>query len=291
MINTNMIRNKIKSISNTKKITKTMEMVAITKIKKMQNKILISQPYLNSIKEIIFHFLQGKLKKNIFLKKKKQIKSIGIVVVSSNRGLCGSLNNNIFKIVNSVMKNNTNHNIKFFLYILGKRGSLFFKNQNIHHNYKTIFLDDELEYTDLIPLAKKLIIHYKKNIFDKLLIVSNKFYSRILQKPEIFQILPIHKKNFSGPKYTIYKNWDYLYEYYEKYTIEYVLNEYIIFQLLQLLLENQLSEQSARMIAMKTATDNSKNIITDLRILYNKIRQFSITQELIEIISGANICL
>ncbi|QCI27020.1 ATP synthase F1 subunit gamma [Buchnera aphidicola] len=290
MANTKIIRNKILSIKNTQKITKTMEMVAISKMKKIKIKSLISLPYLNSLKKIISHFFDGQLQyQHIFLKKKPILKKVGIIILSSNRGLCGNLNNYIFNKVVSIIKKYHNKNIVCDLYIFGMKGFLFF-NENYHTNIKKfINYNDNITYIKLISLVEKIITCYKRHDIDKLFIVGNKFNNKNESTSYIFQILPLKSEFFKDSEYTTYHYWDYLYEPDSKITLNFVLYRYILFQIFQCILENMICEQSSRMLIMKTATDNSENIIQELQLLYNKIRQYSITQEIMEIVSGASI--
>ncbi|CAL4317514.1 ATP synthase F1 subunit gamma [Buchnera aphidicola] len=287
MANTKVIRNKILSITNTKKITKTMEMVAISKIKKIKSRLLVSQPYLFHIKTLISHFFNRKKKySHILLKKEREIKNIGILVVTSNRGLCGNLNHNVYKKIFNIMK--TNHkDVVYHLYIFGLKGISFFKQKRNIYIKKMINTDDNIKYQQLIPFIKFIIQEYEENRIDKLLIVSNHCQNQILQNSHIIQLLPLKEEIFFDQKYTKYSRWDYIYESKEKIILDTVFQSYMIFQVFQLILENILSEHSARMITMKTASDNSENIIKELGLLYNKTRQFSITQELTEIISGS----
>lgn len=290
MANTKNIRHKIFSVNNTKKITKTMEMVAITKVKKIRKKLLICQPYLHNIKKIISHFFQGNMQYfSTLLKQSIKIHTIGIIIISSNRGLCGNLNNNIFKLVISIIKKYHKKNVNCHLYIFGLKGASFFK-KNCNCNIKKIInFDENTKHTEIISLIKSLIRNYQNQQLNEIIIISNKYNNQLLQTPHVYQLIPLQSKNFSDEQYTKYNSWDYIYEPNSTVTIDWILEQYLIFKVFQLSLENILCEQSARMLTMKTATDNSEKVITNLNILYNKIRQSSITQELIEIISGSSI--
>lgn len=289
MANTKTIRNKILSIQNTQKITKTMEMVAISKMKKVKKKLLTSAPYLEHLKKIISHFLQGQLSyKHCFVQKKMIVKKIAIIIISSNRGLCGNLNYNVFKKVNYFIKKNKDKNIICDLYVLGMKGILFFKNNYYVNIKKSINFTDHITYEMVSPLITELVEEYQKDNFDQLFIAGNQCNTQHEQTSYLLQLLPLQSIAFRDSGYTKYTTWDYLYEPNSILVLDYTLQKYILFQVFQLILENMVCEQSLRRLIMKTAADNSENIIQELQLLYNKIRQYSITQEIMEIISGAS---
>ncbi|CAL4041885.1 ATP synthase gamma chain [Buchnera aphidicola (Phyllaphis fagi)] len=292
MTNVKTIKTKIDSIINTKKITRTMEMIAISKMKKLKKKLLFIKPYSCIINRIILHISKSNLKyRHFFFQSKKKVKNIGIIIISTNKGLCGSLNTNIFKVTNEMIKKYLNSHITCNLYIIGLKGLSFFNRLKFQNIKKIIDLTDDIKQSELIQFSQDILKEYKEKKIDKLFIISNKFNSEISYTLNCKQLLPFNvikykKKN----KYILHNNdWDYLCEFDDLCNIDVLLNEYITFQIFQCVLSNIVSEQSARMLAMKTASDNSDNMIKELQITYNKIRQFSITQELIEIISGASI--
>ncbi|WP_343128202.1 ATP synthase F1 subunit gamma [Buchnera aphidicola (Takecallis taiwana)] len=289
MANTKTIRNKISSIKNTQKITKTMEMVAISKMKKVKKKLLISSPYLENIKKIISHFFHGKLSyKHCFLHKENITKKIGIIIISSNRGLCGNLNYNVFKQVNNFIAIHKKKNISCNLYLLGSKAILFFNNSYYSNVKKTMYYNDDIKHDTLLPLINELIQEYQTDGFDQLFIAGNKFHTQNNKMSYILQLLPLQSILFMDKKYTKYTMWDYLYEPNSSIVLDYTLQKYILLQVFQVILENIVCEQYSRRLIMKTATDNSENIIQELQLLYNKIRQYSITQEIMEIVSGAS---
>ncbi|CAL4317567.1 ATP synthase F1 subunit gamma [Buchnera aphidicola] len=290
MTNIKNIKNKISSLINTKKITKTMEMVAISKMKKFKKKIETSFSYSKVIEKVISHVLESPLKyKHIFLIKKKIIKTIGIIVISSDKGLCGSLNSNLFKMINSIILKYSIQKIQCRLYVFGQKGLFFFKHINLFHFSNIIHLTDDINESDLIKSTEEILEQYQTNKIDKLFIASNKNDNRVSFKPVLTQILPFKKDVLDHKKNKIYKFWDYLYEPNSKIALDILLKKYILFQIFHSILENMLCEQTSRMIAMKTASDNSDNILKELQLIYNKMRQFSITQEITEIISGASL--
>lgn len=286
MANTKIIRDKIISIKNTQKITKTMEMIAISKMQKIKKKLSISVLYLKNVKKIIAHFFHSTLKnQHNFLYEKLQTKVINIIIISSNRGLCGNLNYNVFKKAVQLIEEYKKKNVICNAYLLGMKGISFFKNYNNINIKEFINVHDNITYDELYLFVKKIIKNFNINNFDKLYIIGNQFNPK-QEMSYMFQLLPLQSKYFKDAEYTNYTTWDYLYEPDSKLSIDFTLQRYILFQIFQLILENMVCEQSARMKIMKTATDNSDNIIQELQLLYNKIRQYSITQEIIEIISG-----
>ncbi|BBI01025.1 F0F1-type ATP synthase, gamma subunit [Buchnera aphidicola (Nipponaphis monzeni)] len=276
------IQNKINSVRNTQKITKVMEMVAITKISKLQKKINNSLSYFQSITQIITKVMYGNIEyQNKYCIIRKKVKRISLIIVSTNRGLCGSLNINLFKQIIKYINNCKHENILCDLYILGTKGITFFNTlkDDVSLNIKNIEND-----TSLFNILKKLIKHYNIKNIDKICIASNYLKNKTLQIPKIISLLPItlkHDLNINSNKY-----WSYLYEPNLKFLLDQLIYRYLKSKTHKCILENFICEQSARMIAMKTATDNSNKVINELQLLHNKTRQFNITQELTEIISG-----
>lgn len=279
------IYNKISSIKNTKKITKAMEMVAISKMRKTVKKMQIRRPYSNMIKKIINHLIQGNLEnKHIYLEK-RTVKRIGLIVVSTDRGLCGSLNTNLFKKVSIKIKKYADKNIISDLIIFGLKGLTFFNKYTSNIITSVTNVGDKPDLSNFIHAIKIILKLYKNKEIDKLFLASNEFNNTMLYSPLINQLLPLLKTDTK--KESVYQKWDYLYEPDSNVLLEFLLNRYVESQIYQGILENIASEQAARMIAMKMATDNSSKIIKELKLIYNKKRQDSITRELTEIISGA----
>ncbi|NIH41042.1 MAG: ATP synthase F1 subunit gamma [Buchnera aphidicola (Periphyllus aceris)] len=289
MINKKSIKNKIVSFSGVKKITKAMEMISIIKMKKLEFKKKQIFPYLNILKKITKNLIflsQIKKQKNIFLCKKKKINKVIIIVVLTSKGLCGSLNNNLFKFIFPYLKNFLFKKISYELIIFGKKENNFlnqFKKKIRIYNcniFKKSFSKN------IFKISNILFKDYKLKIFDKVFIVFNKFVNKIKYKPVFKQLLPITmniKKNF-------YKNnWDYIYESNSILLLEKIFKKYFKITIYNSFLENLVSEYSSRIISMKNASENSFDLIQELQIIYNKARQDSITQELIEIISGASV--
>lgn len=275
------IKNKIRGIQNTQKITKAMQLISAVKMRKLKHHMLSILPYLNNLIKLINNIRSANLEYQHSYFQHRLIKRVGYIVISTDKGLCGSLNNNLFKLV--IKKIKLNKNIKVFLAIIGAQAYNFFNELNINIVAQNKNLGDFPKISDLININKVMLDLYNKNKIDKLFIVNNKFINNIYYHPIIEKLLPLTAKEI---KYN-QNNWDYIYEPEPKKILDNILKRYIESKIYYKLIENIVSEQSARMIAMKKATDNGENIIKELELKNNKIRQASITQELNEIISGS----
>ncbi|QJC28798.1 ATP synthase F1 subunit gamma [Enterobacteriaceae endosymbiont of Plateumaris consimilis] len=283
------IRNKIEGIKNTKKITKAMEMVTVFKIRKSQKKMFSSKLYLSLLNKLIkniYLFQNNIKKKHQYIYNNKIIKNIGYILITTDKGLCGNFNNNLFKLLSNDIKKWKEKSINIKSAVIGCKGLFFLKKNNIQivsqiTNIKT----NDINISKIISIIKYMLNLYKKSYIDKLFIVYNKYVNNVIQTPKIFQILPLSLNEIN--KKNIEKN-NYLYEP-NFYTItNYILNKYIQLQIYNFFLENLVGEYASRIITMKTATDNADHFIKDLQLLYNKVRQSNITQELNEIITGAS---
>lgn len=279
------IKDQIISVTNTKKITKAMEMVAVSKMRKTEERMRLGRPYSEIITKVIHHVLQGSLEyKHSYLQKRNN-KRVGIIIVSTDRGLCGSLNTNLFKQVLFKIQDFAKINIPCDLILFGLKSLSVFKLFESNILKKVTNLGEHPQLEELIDSVKIILKAYQHKKIDKIFIAYNKFHNKMLQDPTITQLLPFSKKNIVS---TSNNNWDYLYEPESKLILDMLFNRYIESQVYQSILENIASEQAARMIAMKTATDNSGNRIKELQLVYNKVRQANITQELTEIVAGAS---
>ncbi|CAL4317584.1 ATP synthase F1 subunit gamma [Buchnera aphidicola] len=288
MENVKEIRKKIESISNTKKITKAMEMISISKIKKIEKKIKENQFYSKIIKKTYNRFLSQKiLSNNIFLKEKKKIKTICIICIFTNKGLCGSLNTNLFKKILIFLKKISIKKISFKLMLYGlksrsffnhiKKKDLYFFKNSIKNNFKEFKLKKIFNF-----FSKK----YLKKKFDKVYIAYNYFRNKFCFSPKIVQLLPLLKQSYNKKKKYFLGN--YIHELELSKIIQYFLKLYSYNKFYKFILSNLACENCSRMISMKKASDSSKKIISELKIFYNKVRQSNITQELNEIISGTS---
>jgi F-type H+-transporting ATPase subunit gamma len=288
MANTKEIRTKIRSIQNTKKITSAMEMVAASKMKKVQKRMESSRPYSSKIKIAVQHLIKGKLEfKHRYLLDKK-VNNVGFIIVSTDRGLCGGLNANLFKSVLSSIRSFNEKSIKVNVCVVGKKAQAFFNNVQGKIVGSVTNIGDAPSSKDLIGVVKVMLDKYDKNLLDKIYIVYNEFVNTMTQKPIIEQLLPVTSINSKDVEsHNTTKYWDYIYEPDAKQLLDVLLTRYLESLVYQAVVENIACEQAARMVAMKSATDNASDFIDSLKLQYNKARQAAITQELSEIVAGA----
>lgn len=284
MANAKEIRTKIASIQSTQKITKAMEMVANSKMRKTQDRMAASRPYAESIRNVIGHLALANLGVKHPYLEDRDVKRVGYLVISTDRGLCGGLNINLFKTILNDMNTWQEKNVESDIAVIGSRGVSFFTSIKANILTQVTGMGDEPTLSDLIGPVKTMLEAYDEGKIDRLYIVTNKFVNTMSQKPTIQQLIPLpHEENGELEA----KSWDYIYEPDAKSLLNVMLRRYIESQVYQAVVENLASEQAARMVAMKAATDNGANIIKELQIVYNKARQGAITNELIDIVSGA----
>ena len=281
------IRSKIASVQNTQKITKAMEMVAASKMRKSQERMAASRPYAETMRKVIGHIALGNLEYKHPYLDERDVKRVGYLVVSTDRGLCGGLNINLFKRVLADMKSWSDKGVESDLAIIGSKGLSFFSSVGGNVVAQVTGMGDKPSLSDLIGPVKVMLQAYDEGRLDKLFVVSNKFINTMSQSPQIVQLLPLPPADESEG--VVKKStWDYLYEPDPKALLDTLLRRYVESQVYQGVVENLASEQAARMVAMKAATDNGGNLIKELQLVYNKARQASITQELTEIVGGAS---
>jgi len=277
------IRSKIKSIKNTQKITKAMEMVAASKMRKAQDRMRASRPYAEKMRNVICHLAHAHAEIKHPFMIEREIKRVGYIVITSDRGLCGGLNVNLFKQTINDMKTHHDNGIEIDVVTVGRKAGDYFKRQNANIVAQTSQLGDAPHINNLIGTVKVMLDAFSDGKIDALYLVSNEFVNTMTQKPEVQQLLPT-----SGPADTELKHhWDYIYEPDSKEVLDGLLMRYVESQVYQGVVENIACEMSARMIAMKAATDNAGDIISNLETIYNKARQAAITQEISEIVAGA----
>lgn len=281
------IRSKIGSVQNTQKITKAMEMVAASKMRKSQERMAASRPYAETMRKVIGHIALGNLEYKHPYLDERDVKRVGYLVVSTDRGLCGGLNINLFKRVLTDMKSWADKGVESDLAIIGSKGMSFFGSVGGNVVAQVNGMGDKPALSDLIGPVKVMLQAYDEGRIDKLYIVSNKFINTMSQSPQIVQLLPLPPAD-DAEGVVKKSTWDYLYEPDPKALLDTLLRRYVESQVYQGVVENLASEQAARMVAMKAATDNGGNLIKELQLVYNKARQASITQELTEIVSGAS---
>ncbi len=280
------IRTKIGSIKNTQKITRAMEMVAASKMRKTKERMLATRPYSKKIGTIIKHLAYANPEyKHSFLVK-REVKRIGIIVVSSDRGLCGGLNSNLFRKLLGQLKQWDKAGIEVDVCTVGSKAYGFFAGLNkstvIGHTAK---LGDTPHLDDIIGIIKIMLDAYHAGQIDELHVVSNEFVNTMTQHPTLEKLLPIVPNELNDQLSS--RHWDYIYEPDAKEVLDHLLTRYIESIVYQGLVENNACEQAARMVAMKSASDNAGNLIKELQLIYNKARQAAITQEISEIVAGA----
>lgn len=279
------IRNKIASIKNTQKITGAMEMVAASKMRRAQERMSSSRPYAETMRKVIGHIALGKLEYQHPYLEEREAKRVGYIIVSTDRGLCGGLNINLFKQALKDMKSWQDKKTEVDIAVIGNKATAFFNS----HGGKVVAqaggLGDSPSVNDLIGSVQVMLNAYDEGKLDRLFVVYNKFVNTMVQKPTIDQLLPLPKAE--GDEALSKHSWDYIYEPAPKSILDTLLNRFVESQVYQGVVENLACEQAARMVAMKAATDNAGNLIDDLQLVANKARQAAITQELSEICGGA----
>ncbi|CZM02046.1 F0F1 ATP synthase subunit gamma [Legionella pneumophila] len=279
------IRSKISSINKTRKITRAMEMVAASKMCKTQERMRASKPYANKIYEVIKHIARAASEYRHPFMSEREIKRIGIIVVTTDRGLCGGLNSNLFRETIRTIRNWQEHGKEVDIAVIGRKGQAFFRRVGGNILGSIDHLGDTPSINDFIGVVKIMLDAYYNGTIDSLHIVYNEFINTMTQKPFVKQLLPLPKSE--EDKKTLGHHWDYIYEPEAKELLDEILERYIELQVYQAVVENIACEQAAKMIAMKSATDNAGDLIKEFQLAYNKARQAAITQELAEIVGGA----
>jgi F-type H+-transporting ATPase subunit gamma len=277
------IRTKISSIQSTQKITSAMEMVAASKMRKAQDRMQLGKPYARRMRSVVGHIANAAPEYQHMFMEKRDIKRVGYIVVSTDRGLCGGLNINLFKATVKSMKEWNDQGIEIDLSLVGAKATAFFGSYGGNVTAAVRDLGEEPSIADLIGGVKAMLDAYEEGKIDRLFLVSNQFVNTMTQEPAVEQLLPLEAEESEEMKH----HWDYIYEPDAKELLEGLLTRYIESQVYQAVVENGACEQAARMLAMKNATDNAGDLIDDLQLIYNKARQAAITQELSEIVSGA----
>jgi len=278
------IRTQIKSIKNTQKITKAMEMVAASKMRKAQDRMRASRPYATKMKTVVSHMGKSHPEYKHPYLIEREAKRVGIIVVSTDRGLCGGLNINLFKKTVAAMKEWRDQKLEIDVAVIGTKAMNFFRRLGGNVVSENSHLGDTPRIEELIGSVKVMLDAYDAGQIDRLYLANNVFVNTMTQQPDVEQLLPVVG---DGSDKEIAHHWDYIYEPGAKEVMDGLLMRYIESLVYQGLVENIACEQAARMVAMKAATDNAGNLIDELQLVYNKARQAAITQELSEIVSGA----
>jgi len=277
------IRNQIGSIKSTQKITSAMEMVAASKMRKAQERMQATRPYADKMRQVIGHIAKANQDYRHPFMQEREVKRVGYIVVSSDRGLCGGLNGNVFKLLVREMREWKDKGVETDLCAIGQKGASFFRNYGGNVVAALTHLGDNPSAEKLIGNVKVMLDSFESGKIDRLYLVSNEFVNTMTQSPKSLQLLPLPE----GEDEDVGRQWDYIYEPDSRPILDGLLPRYIESQVYQGVVENLACEQAARMIAMKSATDNAGSIIDELQLAYNKARQAAITQEISEIVSGA----
>ncbi|HEX7915914.1 F0F1 ATP synthase subunit gamma [Rudaea sp.] len=278
------IRTKIKSVQNTRKVTRALEMVSASKIRKAQDLMKASRPYARAMRQMIGHIAKANSEyKHPFLIERSEIKRVGYIVVSTDRGLCGGLNSNLFRKLLGEIRQWQEKGVEIDVVAIGTKASAFFKRLKVNLVGSVAHLGERPHIEQLIGVIKVMLDAYSDKRIDQLTLAYNDFVNTMTQKPTLDQLLPLPP---SAQLETAH-DWDYIYEPNAETVLDHVLTRYIESLVYQATLENLASEHAARMVAMKSAGDNAKKAIDSLTLIYNKVRQAAITQEISEIVSGA----
>src|SRR3954467_15173557 len=284
MPGTKEIRVKIRSVQNTRKITKAMEMVAASKMRKAQERMRHARPYGDKIRNVAAHISHANPEyRHPYLVDRDTVKRVGIIVITTDKGLCGALNTNLLRMVLAQYKEWQAQGEEVEVCAIGNKGFGFMQRLGAKISSHVVQLGDKPQMEKLIGAVKVMLDGYTTDRFDRLLIGYTRFINTMKQEPVIEQLLPLSGERLGAPEGT----WDYLYEPDARAVLEQVVTRYIESIIFQSVAENMASEQSARMVAMKAASDNAKTLIEELTLVYNKNRQAAITKELSEIVGGA----
>ncbi|MFW7345625.1 F0F1 ATP synthase subunit gamma [Pigmentiphaga sp. D-2] len=283
------IRTKIKSVQNTRKITKAMEMVAASKMRKAQDRMRTARPYADKVRNIAAHMAQANPDyEHAYLAKRDDIKAAGLIVVTTDKGLCGALNTNILRAVLNRLKDSEAKGIKVQTTAIGNKGLGFLTRLDANVVSQVVQLGDAPNLERLIGAIKVQLDAYAEGKVDVVYLAYNRFINTMKQEPVIEQLLPLSAERFAQTEEEKKAySWDYIYEPDAKSVVDELLLRYVEALVYQAVAENMASEQSARMVAMKAASDNAKKVIGDLQLVYNKTRQAAITKEISEIVGGA----
>jgi len=284
MPGTKEIRTKIKSVQSTRKITKAMEMVAASKMRKVQERMRAARPYAEKIRNVAAHISHANPEyRHPFLVERDTVKRVGIIIVTTDKGLCGALNTNVLRMMLNHYKQWQSEGEELDICCIGGKGLGFMQRLGANIVSKSAGLGDRPKLENLIGAVKVMLDSYAEDRFDRVLIFYTRFINTMKQEPVMEQLLPLSGERLGAPEGT----WDYIYEPEAKTVLEQVLTRYIEAVVYQAVSENMASEQSARMVAMKSASDNAATLIDELTLIYNKSRQAAITKELSEIVGGA----
>jgi F-type H+-transporting ATPase subunit gamma len=278
------IRTKIASIKNTQKITRAMEMVAASKMRKTQDRMQATRPYSRKISQIINHLSQANPEYKHEYLIARETRRIGIILITSDRGLCGGLNANLFRTTLRTLREWENNGIGLEIGCIGRKGVAFFSSVGGNIVAQATKIGDSPHLNDILGVIKVMLDSYSDRGIDELYVAFNEFVNTMTQRPTVKKLLPIHAEELVED---LAGHWDYIYEPDAKEVLDGLMTRYIESIVYQGLVENNACEQAARMVAMKSASDNAGKLIDELQLIYNKERQAAITQEISEIVGGA----
>jgi F-type H+-transporting ATPase subunit gamma len=278
------IKTKIKSVQNTRKVTRALEMVSASKIRKAQERMKASRPYARMMRQIVGHIAKANTDYvHPFMVERKDIKRIGYVIISTDRGLCGGLNSQMFRRILADMRAWQEKGVQIDLVCVGSKAATFFRRLKVNMVGTVTHLGEQPQLEQLVGVIKVMLDSYEAGSLDRVFLCYNDFVNTMVQKPTQDQLLPLPASDSLESKHS----WDYLYEPDAPTVLDHVITRYIESLVYQAVLENLASEHAARMVAMKSASDNANKLIETLQLIYNKARQAAITQEISEIVGGA----
>ena len=278
------IRVKIQSIKNTQKITRAMEMVAASKMRKTQDRMQATRPYSKRIAQIIRHLATANPEYRHPFMEVRPVKKVGVILVSSDRGLCGGLNANLFRLGQRQVSDWKEQGVDVALSIIGQKGASFFGSMGSDVLAQVVRLGDHPHLVDIIGVIKVMLDEYNEGRIDEIHVLHNEFVNTMTQKPTLTRLVPVSPGELESENQGL---WDYIYEPDAREVLDQLLTRYVESLVFQGLVENNACEQAARMVAMKSASDNAGKLIKELQLIYNKARQAAITQEIAEIVGGA----
>jgi F-type H+-transporting ATPase subunit gamma len=279
------IRTKIKSVQNTRKVTRALEMVSASKIRRAQDRMKASRPYARAMRQVIGHLAQANSEfQHPYLVERKDIRRVGYIVVSSDRGLAGGLNNNLFRKLLGEIRQWQEKGVEVDVVTIGQKATVFFRRIRVNMPASVTHLGDTPHVEQLIGVIKVMLDAYDAGTVDRVFLCYNSFINTMTQRPTVDQLLPLPPSETAVSRH----DWDYIYEPDAATVLEHVLTRYVESLVYQAVMENVASEHAARMVAMKAASDNASKLIETLQLAYNKQRQAAITQEISEIVGGAS---
>ena len=278
------IKTKIKSVQNTRKVTRALEMVSASKIRKAQDRMKVSRPYARVMKQVIGHLAQANSDyQHPYLVERQDVKRVGSIIVSSDRGLAGGLTNNLFRTLIGEFRKWQEQGVEIDVVTIGQKASVFFRRIKVNMVGSVTHLGDQPKLEQLVGVIKVMLDGYSAGNVDRVFVCYNDFVNTMTQRAAFDQLLPLPPSDTPVAKH----DWDYIYEPDAQTVLDHVLTRYVESLVYQAVLENVASEHAARMVAMKSASDNATKLIGTLNLVYNKARQAAITQEISEIVGGA----